>query len=85
MKIKNLITELQKLDPNLEVILQKDSEGNGYSPLYGIDYEAIYIPESTWGGNVYDPHWTAEDAGMEEVEWQKILKKKRCVILSPTN
>ena len=36
-----------------EVVLQKDSEGNGYSPLAGADPEAVYIPDSTWSGDVY--------------------------------
>jgi hypothetical protein len=34
------------------VILQKDAEGNGYSPLDGAD-EAMYLAESTWSGETY--------------------------------
>ncbi len=30
MKVKELIEELQSMDPEAEVIMQKDSEGNGY-------------------------------------------------------
>lgn len=33
MTVKELITELQKLDPNRIVIMSKDAEGNGFSPL----------------------------------------------------
>lgn len=44
---------LQRIDPDREVILQKDSEGNGYSPLSGIDYHNLaYLPECTWAGEV---------------------------------
>jgi len=33
MNVKNLIIELQKLDPNKEVYLSRDEEGNGYGTL----------------------------------------------------
>lgn len=49
MKVKELIELLQKEDPEREVILQKDSEGNGYSPLYEIG-TGTYKPESTYHG-----------------------------------
>lgn len=35
MKVKKLIELLQKVDPNREVIVASDAEGNGYSPLSG--------------------------------------------------
>lgn len=85
MKVKELIEELKLLDPESEVILQKDSEGNGYSPLEGVDGDAVYIPENTWSGDVYSTNWSADDADMEEDEWQEILAKPRCVILHPVN
>lgn len=70
---------------NAEVILQKDSEGNDYSPLAGADNETVYVPDSTWSGTVYSARWTADDACMEEVEWKKLMKRKRCVVLFPIN
>lgn len=85
MKVKELIAELKKLDPNSQVILQKDSEGNGYSPLYAVDGEAIYIADTTWAGDVYSADWTADDADMDADEWAKLLKKPRCVVLAPIN
>ncbi len=33
MKIKTLIKELQKLDPDLEVVLASDAEGNSFGIL----------------------------------------------------
>jgi hypothetical protein len=48
MKIHELITELQKLDPNLEVLIAKDAEGNGFSKLETIDS----------GGHHFDPEDT---------------------------
>lgn len=54
MKVKDLVAGLSKLDPNLEVVLQKDSEGNGYSPCAGFE-PGIYVPDSTWSGEFHNP------------------------------
>jgi hypothetical protein len=85
MLVKDLLVELQKLDPEMEVILQRDSEGNSYSPMLGLDSECIYIPETTWYGTIYSTDWLSEDACMEEHEWQETLLKPRCVIFYPIN
>ena len=85
MKVKELLKTLQDFDPNAEVVMQKDSEGNGYSPLRGIDLDSVYVPDSTWSGNVYPMEWTAEDAGMNKADWNKIKRKPRCVVLYPVN
>lgn len=85
MKVKQLIRLLSSCDQNAEVILQKDAEGNGYSPLSGADHEAVYVPENTWSGNVFSTGWTADDACMEEAEWKRLMKRKRCVVLHPVN
>jgi hypothetical protein len=85
MKVKELIAELQTMDPEAELIVQKDAEGNGYSPLAGADHEAIYIAETTWYGEVYSTEYSAEDMDMDEDEWQEILAKPRCVVLYPVN
>lgn len=85
MKVKELLVELKDADPEAEVILQKDSEGNGYSPLACVDLEAVYIAETTYGGDVYSMEWSATDACMTEEEWAVIKAKPRCVVLAPTN
>jgi len=85
MKVKDLIKELQQMNPESELIMQKDSEGNGYSPLSGADGNAVYIADSTWSGEVYDTKWSAEDADMEEEEWEEIKSKPGCVVLYPIN
>ncbi len=85
MKIRELIMLLEEMDMESEVILQKDSEGNGYSPLAGVDNDTVYVPESTWSGEVYSTDWTAEDAGMDDDEWEEFLSKPRCVVLYPVN
>lgn len=85
MKVKQLIELLSTFDPDSAVIVQKDAEGNGYSPLEGADNEAVYVAESTWAGTAYSTNETADDACMDEGEWKKLMKKKRCVVLFPVN
>jgi len=90
MNVKELIKELLKMDPEMEVIMQKDGEGNGYSPCAGADGDAIYIAESTYSGEVYDASWSAEEAGFDwnedsEKEWKELQKGPRACVLFPTN
>ena len=40
MKVKDLIKELSKVDPESQVYVSRDLEGNGFSPVYQIDYPA---------------------------------------------
>lgn len=42
------------------VVLAKDGEGNSYSPLAG-EWEALYVPENTWSGDVYLRALTDDD------------------------
>ncbi len=64
---------LSEFSDDLPVILQEDSEGNGYSPLHGAD-EAMYVPERPWYGEVYmtneqvdeDPRYSDEDRPPED-------------------
>ncbi len=85
MTVKELKQELSLLPDDMEVILQKDSEGNGYSPLSGADPNAVYIPDSTWSGQVYSTKWSADDADMDEDEWEQLKAKPKALILYPVN
>jgi hypothetical protein len=85
MNIKELKEAIENLPDEMEVILQKDSEGNGYSPLAGADPNAVYITETTWSGDVYSMDWSAEDACMDEEEWDDLKEKPKCLVLYPTN
>lgn len=49
MKVKDLIKKLQKLDQNSEVVMSRDSEGNGFSPLEDVE-AGVYVPVKTWCG-----------------------------------
>ena len=88
MTIKQLKQQLNKLGveyDECEVICQKDSEGNGYSPLSCIDIDAIYIPDTTWHGEVYSTDWTADQCCMDEEEHKELMSRPRALILAPVN
>jgi len=46
VKIKELIKQLERLDKDLEVIIAKDPEGNGFNYLQEIDKTNIIKEES---------------------------------------
>ena len=80
MKIEELIKILSGMAPERDVILQRDPEGNGYSPIKGADDEAVYTDDF----DVYATDWSASDACMSEKEWEIFKKKnKKCVVLHP--
>lgn len=78
MTVAELIAELQELPQDLIVIVQKDSEGNGYSPLAGSDHECVYVPDSTWSGEVY----SNEDYADKGYAYSDAVP---CVVLFPVN
>lgn len=84
MKVKHLIEELQKQDPEREVILQKDAEGNGHSPLEGM-WTGAYEPVNGWSGEVGLDELTDEliEEGYDE---EDVLEDgKPALILYPRN
>lgn len=84
MKAGALIKYLKQFDPDTEIILQKDSEGNGYSPLAGAD-TGFYVPDSTWSGEFYDPDYTADDCCMDDEEFEEMQARPKSVVLYPIN
>jgi hypothetical protein len=85
--------ELAKLlldGPDVVVIVQKDAEGNDYSPLKGADNEAWYAAESTWSGIVYGqapnfpPGVDADEEDFED-EDETPADAVPCVVLFPVN
>jgi len=72
MKVSKLIKQLQKLDPDTEVLLQIDPEGNGYRAVSGVE-EAIRDENE----EVYDPSWTSDDCLLDADVWKKMKKNKK--------
>lgn len=58
------------------VILEKDAEGNGYSPLSGVYTDCVYEAESNWSGEVH----STDDEDYEPDE-----RDVRVVVLGPVN
>lgn len=85
MTVKELKEAIADLPDDMEVIIQKDAEGNEYSPLYVTDPGAVYIPDSTYSGEVLFLEWSAEIAGKPEDEWEEIKLKPKALILVPVN
>ena len=83
MKVKELIEALKDCDPEMEVILQKDPEGNSYSYLSGVDPSAIEVKSGKYEIDVYDSNWNADEAGVEEEIWNEYLTLPRCLVLYP--
>jgi len=54
MKIKDLIEELQKLNPETLLVMSSDSEGNAYSPVSVPISVGHYFPDSSYSGDFYE-------------------------------
>lgn len=74
------------------VVLEKDAEGNGYSPLASAG-ESLYVADSTWSGEVYPTpediaewkaagSWTAADEADRYVPGDDA---ERVIVLGPVN
>lgn len=84
MTVAELIVKLQQVDGNRLVILQKDSEGNGYSPLDGADDNAVYEPLTTWRGEVKMQRLT-NDLRRQGYSDEDIGEGQPCLVLYPVN
>lgn len=84
--VRELIKELESIE-NKEriVIMQRDAEGNGYSPLYSIDDTSAYKATTTWFGEVGFEKLTEElkKAGYNEEDI--MTDGQPCLVLCPVN
>lgn len=83
--IKDLKEAVKDLPDDMQVILQGDSEGNSYRVCAGVDPNAIYVPDSSWDGDVYDTEWTADECCLEEDEWEEMKAGPKCLVIFPVN
>ena len=75
--------QLQTLDPETQVLVSSDAEGNEFRPLSEIS-TGLYDKE--WG-SIYDENSEVEETSLEPEEWEKLKKSKdaRRVVLWPTD
>ena len=85
MTVKELKDQINGRPDEMEVILQKDVEGNGYSPLRDVEPNAVYVPKTVYYGEAYELGWSAEVAEVTEEQWEEIKKRPRVLVLSPFN
>jgi hypothetical protein len=85
MKVKELLKVLQSLPEDLEIILQKDAEGNDYSPLDTYGDDCWYVAESTWSGQVYGDEYRKEMVEACEEDGEEPEPAIRCLVLAPVN
>lgn len=83
MKVHMLIEMLKEIDPEREIVMAKDAEGNSYSPLSAM-WEGAYRAETTWYGSVGFSELTTE---LEEEGYGEddIIDGVPALILCPVN
>jgi hypothetical protein len=82
MNVKQLKELIMDLPDNMEVIIQRDPEGNSYSPLDDADPNCIYLQRLN---EVYSTLWDHHDAMREKEEWDEFLQQPKALVLSPLN
>lgn len=71
---------LEGVPDDTPVVLQKDAEGNGYSPLSSVDVTGyVYEQVTTWSGEVYSTEPDPDDDDAYESDGTPI------VLLGPVN
>lgn len=87
MKVKDLLEQLNyynDINPNMEIIISRDSEGNGYSPLCQVD-DAYYVPNSKYSGEVYYEYNLQEEPEEYGDYADEIRSNPLALILYPNN
>ena len=82
MNVKQLKEIIQDLPDDMEVIIQRDPEGNSYTLLDDADPHCIHLQRSN---EVYSTLWDHDDAMMEKEEWDEFIQRPKTLVLSPLN
>ena len=88
MKVNELIDKLCDLDPDLEVILSKDEEGNGFSPASDDFFIGLYFSDYGYNdGKIGYKKLTPKMIEMGYTE-EDLLSEENgavpCVVIYPT-
>jgi len=84
MTVAELIEQLKAVDPERLVVLQKDSEGNGHSPLCDF-WPGTYIADSTYSGEAFMEKLTLEDRASGYTEEDMRTDGQPAVFFVPVN
>ena len=80
--VKQLKADIAKLPDDMVVYVQKDAEGNGYRVCAGADPDGVLIDDS-YHAEIYSGDWSADDADMDEDEWEEFKSKPRVLVIYP--
>ena len=81
--IGDLVAELLKLDQSLPIVMSRDAEGNGYSPLSAWDV-ATYYPDVWNDGSLSTYSGAVDHPDDEPGEWKGRVGVK-ALVLWPVN
>lgn len=86
-ELRDLVNSMPVELDNCKIMLQRDSEGNGYESARGVDSECVFTEEDgrRGGYEIYDMKRDAWENGFEDDEWEKLKNdpSKRCILLYP--
>ena len=87
--VGELADYLATLPRDRKVILRKDAEGNGHSPLADA-WEAMYSADTTWSGETHPTpenlaYWMAEPGSAWSEEDAAPEGSERVIVLGPVN
>lgn len=81
LTVKSLKEVLAGLPDDMEVVVQRDSEGNGYNNAYHADPDCVWDPD---GESILSLNYSAADNCMEEEDWETLKKTApRVLVIAP--
>jgi hypothetical protein len=81
MKVKELLEKLADMDPEMDIIVSMDAEGNSYSKLGSVCLGA-YIGESSWDIEIYADNRLTEEMKADGYTEEDICEEaERCILL----
>lgn len=85
MTVADLREAIKDLPGDMRVILQADSEGNGFRWAYGADADGVVTEDNGWHAEIASDTHTADEACMEEDDWAELLAQPRVLVIHPVN
>lgn len=82
LTVKDLKGIIANLPDDMQVVVQRDSEGNGYNPAYSADPNCIWDQHEE---EILSTNYTGEQNGVYDPEdWEKMLKESpRVLVIAP--
>jgi hypothetical protein len=88
MTVGDLRAALADVSDDTLVVLSKDGEGNGFSPLADADTDSMYVPHTTWSGETklktLTPELQAQGFAVEDTAFG-FSEAVEAVVLWPVN